>query len=87
MLVDLPTVRTFVSFLVSAIHVKLSAYSISWTQLEAAVLSRYERNRLPPVACSMWNSPPSVSVISLRILSIKQLNSRDDRTQTYILYS
>ena len=50
-------------------------------QADAVVLSRYERNRPPPVEYSMWRPPPSLACASLRILSMKQLKWSGDKTQ------
>ena len=69
------------SFLVSATRVRLSAYWVFWMQVVIGVVFLYQRNNPPLVVYSTCRPHPVISMASLKILSIKQLNRRGDRTQ------
>ena len=69
------------SFLFSATRVRSSAYRAFWMQVVNGVLSLYDRNSPPLVVYSTCRPPLVISMASLTILSMKQLNRRGDSTQ------
>ena len=68
------------SFLFSATRVRSSAYRAFWMQVVNGVLSLYDRNSPPLVVYSTCRPPLVISMASLTILSMKQLNRRGDST-------